>query len=160
MSNCFFDDKGGNLGFSWDGLFEEPKEAYDKYHMDKKQYDDDLMRKAIKNVEAGNYSVLGSKFGKLIQKEANLIGKNFDDKIVGTGKKSNCQDWASRVRKEYKRLFKELPESEQKRIKTECKEREISDDEFLFNTTSFKKCIRLKLTYNHLMLAYILNNQF
>jgi len=61
----FDDDKGENLGFSWDGLFEEPKEAYDKYHMDKKQYDDDLMRKAVKNVKAGDYSVLGNKFFRL-----------------------------------------------------------------------------------------------
>ena len=120
----FDDDKGENLGFSWDGLFEEPKEAYDKYHMDKKQYDDDLMRKAVKNVKAGDYSVLGNKIGKIIQKAARLFGKNFDDKLVGNGKKNNCQDWASRVRKEYYRLFKELPESEQKRIKSECKKRE------------------------------------
>ena len=119
----FDDDKGGNLGFSWDGLFEESKKSYDKYHMDKKQYDD-LMRKAVNNVEAGEYSVVGSKIGKLIQNVAKLFGKKVDDKIVGNGKKNNCQDWASRVRKEYTRLFKELPKEEQKRIKAECKERE------------------------------------
>ena len=120
----FDDDKGGNLGFSWDGLFEESKKSYDKYHMDKKQYDDDLMRKAVNNVEAGEYSVVGSKIGKLIQNVAKLFGKKVDNKIVGNGKKNNCQDWASRVRKEYTRLFKELPKEEQKRIKAECKERE------------------------------------
>ena len=120
----FDDDKGGNSGFSWDGLFEKPKEAYDKYHMENKQYDDDLMRNAVKNVETGNYSVLGSKLGKFIQKVARLFGKDFDVKLVGNGKKNNCQDWASRVRKEYSRLFNALPESEQNRIKNECKERE------------------------------------
>lgn len=92
--------------------------------MDKKQYDDDLKRKAVKNVKTGDYSVLGNKIGKIIQKAARLFGKNFDDKLVGNGKKNNCQNWASRVRKEYYRLFKELPESEQKRIKSECKKRE------------------------------------
>ena len=123
--HLFFDDEqGGNLGFSWEGLFEEPKENYDEYYMDKNQYDDDLIREAIKNVEVGEYSVIGSKIGKLIQNIAKLFGKKVNDKIVGNGKKNNCQDWASRVRKEYNRLFNELPESEQNRIKAECKERE------------------------------------
>lgn len=121
----FFDDpKGGNIGFSWDGLFEEPQSSYEIYHMNKKQYDDDLMRKAIKNVEVGEYSVIGGKSGKVIQNIAKIFGKKVDEKIIGKGKKNNCQDWASRVRKEYNRLFKELPKEEQKRIKTECKERE------------------------------------
>ena len=74
--HLFFDDEqGGNLGFSWEGLFEEPKENYDEYYMDKNQYDDDLIREAIKNVEVGEYSVIGSKIGKLIQNIAKLFGK-------------------------------------------------------------------------------------
>ena len=55
----FFDDaKGGSIGFGWDGTFEEPEEEYNKYHMDKKQYDDSLMRKAVENVETGDYSII------------------------------------------------------------------------------------------------------
>ena len=44
--------------------------------------------------------------------------------IIGNGKKNNCQDWASNVRKEYKHLLKELPKEKQKEIKKECKKRE------------------------------------
>ena len=121
----FFDDeKGGNLGFSWDGLFEEPLTEYKNYHMNKKQYDDNLMRKATSNIEEGKYSVLGSTVGKFIKKVAKFFRRNFDDKLIGNGKKNNCQDWASKVRKEYNRLFKELPKKEQNRIKDECKKRE------------------------------------
>ena len=121
----FFDDeKGGNLGFSWNGLFEEPLTEYKNYHMNKKQYDDNLMRKATSNIEEGKYSVLGSTIGKFIKKVAKFFRRNFDDKLIGNGKKNNCQDWASKVRKEYNRLFKELPKTEQNRIKDECKKRE------------------------------------
>ena len=120
----FDDDSGDNVGFGWEGLFKESADNLDNYHMDKKQYDDDLMRKAVDNVETGDYSVLGEKTGKLLKKGAKAFGKDIDDKIVGKGKKNNCQDWASRVRKEYNRLFKELPKEEQKRIKAECRKRE------------------------------------
>lgn len=88
------------------------------------------MRIAVNNVEIGDYSVLGYYDGKLIKKIANMVGKDFDDKLVGKGDKNNCQDWADKVRKEYARLFKELPKTEQKRIKRECKkyEKEIKNE--------------------------------
>ena len=92
--------------------------------MNKKQYDDNLMRKATSNIEEGKYSVLGSTVGKFIKKVAKFFRRNFDDKLIGNGKKNNCQDWASKVRKEYNRLFNELPKTEQNRIKDECKKRE------------------------------------
>jgi hypothetical protein len=53
--------------------------------MDGTHYDDALMREALKNVQDGNYSLLG----------------------WGPGPKNNGQDWADRLRKEYERLQKE-----------------------------------------------------
>ena len=66
-----------------------------QYHQ-KKYYDDDLMRKAEKNVNMTNYIVIGK----------------------------NCQNYANRLRKEYNRLFKQLPKNEQQRILQEKKKTE------------------------------------
>ncbi|MBQ1971306.1 MAG: RHS repeat-associated core domain-containing protein [Treponema sp.] len=124
--HLFFDDgTNDNLGFSWDGLFKESTDQYQNYYMDEKQYDDELMRQAVANVEEGNYSAIGSRVGNFINKIAKLFGKNLSEKIIGEGKKNNCQDWASNVRKEYNKLLKELPKTEQNRIKEECKKREV-----------------------------------
>lgn len=81
----FFDDGSGkNIGFGPEGRFSE--DATGKgYRYDDKHYDDDLIREALKNIEDGDYSLLG----------------------IGGKKKNNCQDWADRLRSEYDRLRKQ-----------------------------------------------------
>ena len=84
--HLFFEDKmGGNIGFGPNGRFSENPRGRN-YRMRGKHYNDALMRQAVQNIGDGDYSLLG-------------IGKGV--------KKNNCQDWSSRVRKEYKRLEKE-----------------------------------------------------
>ncbi len=81
----FFDDgSGDNIGFGPEGRYsEDPKGR--NYRMGRKHYDDALMREALKNVQDGDYSLLGR----------------------GVGRKNNCQDGASRLRREYRRLERE-----------------------------------------------------
>ncbi len=80
----FFEDvSGDNVGFGPDGRFNENPEGKG-YRLDGKHYDDALMREALKNVQDGNYNLLG----------------------WGSGPKNNCQDWADRLRAEYDRLQK------------------------------------------------------
>lgn len=62
------------------------------YRYDDKHYDDDLIRKALKNIRDGEYSLLG------------IDGK----------KKNNCQDWADRLRSEYDRLRKQKQGTQKK----------------------------------------------
>jgi RHS repeat-associated protein len=111
----FFDDgSGDNVGFGWTGRFSDNPD--NGYRMDDKQYDDDLMRKAVGNVNDGEYSLLGGKVGKALNKILGLFGKHIDEKIIGNGEKNNCQDWADRVRDEYNKLFESLPKEEQEKI--------------------------------------------
>jgi hypothetical protein len=75
----FFEDglSPSNVGFfKGDGLHtdEDPSE----YHMDPTHYDDNLMRKAMKNVNPGHYKLFGN----------------------------NCQTYADKLRAEYNRLLK------------------------------------------------------
>ena len=121
----FFDDgSGDNYGFGWsqdnEGLFSETN--IDDYVMDNKYYDDNLIRKAMENVETKKYSLLGSKNGNELDKIAHIFGKNIAEEFIGDGEKYNCQDWASDVRKEYKKLYKELSKEEKKIIKDVEKE--------------------------------------
>jgi RHS repeat-associated protein len=75
----FFDDgSGDNVGFGPHGRFSEDPSGKD-YRYDNAQYDDALMREALKNVQDGEYS-------------------NWP------WNKDNCQDWADRLRKEYNKL--------------------------------------------------------
>ena len=77
----FFEDvSGDNIGFGPKGRFSEDPNRKG-YRYDNRHYDDNLMREALKNVEDGEYSLLG--FGK---------------------PKNNCQDWADRLREEYHHL--------------------------------------------------------
>ncbi len=81
----FFEDgTGDNIGFFDDNIVGSEDPTGRNYRYDDKHYDDDLMRQALGNVEKGEYSLLG----------------------VGELKKNNCQDWATRLRKEYRRLKK------------------------------------------------------
>ena len=91
----FFEDGSDeNIGFGPDGRFSE--DPTDKgYRYDDKHYDDDLMREALKNVEDGDYSLLG----------------------WGEKDKNNCQDWADRLREEYHKLEKEKKAQEKKQNK-------------------------------------------
>ena len=86
------------------------------------EYDDNLIRKAMENVETKKYSLLGSKNGNELDKIAHIFGKNIAEEFIGDGQKYNCQDWASDVRKEYKKLYKELSKEEKKIIKDVEKE--------------------------------------
>lgn len=81
----FFEDGSEeNIGFGPGGRFSE--DPTDKgYRYDDKHYDDDLMREALRNIEDGDYSMLG----------------------FGEKKKNNCQDWAERLREKYYRLEEE-----------------------------------------------------
>jgi hypothetical protein len=123
--HLFFDDGTGyNVGFGWTGRFSE-RTSGKNYKMNTKMYDDALMYKAIKNVVDGEYSLLGEFDGKLLNNFRKLTGqKPLEDRIIGKGKKNNCQDWASKVRKEYNKLFKALSKEERTRIKAELKIKE------------------------------------
>ena len=129
--HLFFDDeKGGNIGFGWNGTFSEKSD--DGYELEKRLYDDTIMRKAVKNVTAKGllYSLIGEKLGKQLNKILKKLGyKELDSAIIGTGNKFNCQDWISAVRAEYYKIFKSLPKEEQKKIKKELKlkEKEMFD---------------------------------
>ncbi|MCX5951905.1 MAG: DUF6531 domain-containing protein, partial [Cyanobacteria bacterium] len=79
-----FDD-GTNIGFGPDGRFSETDpNTLSKYRRDSGDYDDSIMREAMKNVNNKPYWVIP-------------FGPNTD----------NCQEWAERVREEYERIKKE-----------------------------------------------------
>ena len=82
----FFDDgkSPSNLGFFSDSQV-RPDSAVNlpRYSCRRGKYDDCIMREAVKNVPGGQYCLLGK---------------------PGSVEKNNCQDWASRVRKEYNRI--------------------------------------------------------
>ncbi|MBI4847383.1 MAG: hypothetical protein HY808_02220 [Nitrospirae bacterium] len=78
----FFEDgTGENIGFGLKGRFSEDP-AGRGYRYENKHYDDDLMRKALKNIKDREYSNL-------------------------PWKKNNCQDWADSLRQEYESLKRE-----------------------------------------------------
>ncbi len=74
----FFGDEGA---FNEPGTVrpDDPTNLEEYWRADPKTYDDALLRQAVENVGAGNYCLFGS----------------------------NCQDWADKVREEYKRLEEE-----------------------------------------------------
>jgi RHS repeat-associated protein len=80
----FGDGSGENVGFGPDGRFsEDPKGLGYVYDWTRTRiYDDDIIREALKNLQDGEYSLLG----------------------IGPLEKNNCQDWADRLREEYKRI--------------------------------------------------------
>jgi RHS repeat-associated protein len=79
----FFEDaSGGNVGFGPHGRFTEDPTGRG-YRPEGTHYDDARMRRALQNISDGSYS--------------NLLWK----------KKNNCQDWADRLRAEYRRLEQE-----------------------------------------------------
>ena len=86
----FFEDgSGDNIGFRNNERFpEDPNELINLgYRYEDKQYDDDIMREALKNVKDGLYS-----------------------SVI-----NNCQDWSDRLRKEYDRLEqKKLKQAKQR----------------------------------------------
>jgi RHS repeat-associated protein len=76
--HIFFEDKReGDIGFGPQGRFSG--EDRSKYKISEEYYDDSLLREAIKNVKDGKYHWYWN----------------------------NCQDWAEKVRREYRRLQKE-----------------------------------------------------
>jgi len=83
----FFEDGqlDPNLGYFGDGKVRPDDPAnLSQYKCKSKKYDDDLMRKAVRNVQPKPYNLLGD---------------------GGSGaNKYNCQDWADAVRREYRRL--------------------------------------------------------
>jgi RHS repeat-associated protein len=75
----FFEDgSGDNIGFAPGGRFSEDPTGLG-YRTGSEHYDDDIMREALKNVKDGEYSL-------------------FDN---------NCQDWAERLRDEYRKILEE-----------------------------------------------------
>jgi RHS repeat-associated protein len=85
----FFEDGSGeNIGFGPNGRFNEDPSGKG-YRLSGEHYNDALIREALKNVQDGNYSLLG----------------------WGPDPKNNCQDWADRLRAEYERLQKERKEN-------------------------------------------------
>lgn len=101
--HLFFDDgTGDNVGFGPDGRFSEDNPKNMGYRHQEIYYDDDLMRKALDNVEDGEYS---------------LLGRN----------KNNCQDWADRVREEYERIYNQLSDQEKTKIDLNVKKLEIKN---------------------------------
>ncbi|HSB02738.1 MAG TPA: RHS repeat-associated core domain-containing protein [Anaerolineales bacterium] len=94
----FFEDRKNpsNIGFFDDGTLKtEPNPT--GYRNRSSKYDDDIMRKAVQNVELRPYCLLGK---------------------PGSTEKFNCQNWASEVRKEYRRLMNDLKIKKEK----ECQE--------------------------------------
>jgi len=72
----FFEDgTGDNIGFGPNGRYSEDPRGKN-YKCGRKHYDDDLMREALRNVKDGEYNFF----------------------------RNNCQHWASRLRKEYRKL--------------------------------------------------------
>ena len=96
----FDDETIDNLSFSLGKLFQESSNPNSSYHINKKQYDNDLMCKAIENIP---------------------------DELEEDEAKNNCEAWAKKVKAEYDRLFSELTIDEQNRINQKCK---ISEKKF------------------------------
>ena len=90
----FFEDEKtpSNVGFFDDGTLKEEANPTG-YRCKSRSYNDCIMRKAVDNIPLRPYC---------------LIGK------AGSVEKFNCQDWASEVRKEYKRLVNDP------QVKEEC----------------------------------------
>lgn len=81
----FFEDgkSPSNIGFFDDGTLKEEKNPTGYRSCRSEKYNDCIMRKAVDNVPGGFYCLLGK---------------------PGSVEKFNCQDWADKVREEYKRL--------------------------------------------------------
>ncbi len=73
--HLFFEDKDENVGFFPEEVVWN-SEYKSKYKLSSTHYDDDLMRKALRNVKKKNYNL--------------IINPKF-----------NCQDWGDEVREEY-----------------------------------------------------------
>jgi len=72
----FYDDgSGNNVGFFTNGPGKDKQIGNKKYQLENKRYDDDLMRDTVQAVDAGEYNLLTN----------------------------NCQDYADKLRKQYKR---------------------------------------------------------
>jgi hypothetical protein len=86
----FFSDDGSNVGFFGDSTIGPDKKfGPQDYACEGRQYDDDTLRRAVKDVgHPGPYS---------------LLGDTFFDKLFGVGQ-NNCQDWTDEVLAEYERL--------------------------------------------------------
>lgn len=84
----FFEDNKypSNIGFFDDGTLKTELNPTG-YRNRSGKFDDDIMRKAVQKVELRPYCLLGK---------------------PGSINKFNCQDWATEVRKEYRRLMNDL----------------------------------------------------
>ncbi|WP_144299176.1 hypothetical protein [Treponema pedis] len=83
--------------------------------MEKRLYDDTIMRKAVKNITVKGllYSLVRRKLGKQLNKILKKTGyKELDSAIISSGDKFNCQDWIGAVKAEYDKIFKSLPKEE------------------------------------------------
>ena len=94
--HIFFDD-GTNIGYTNTGLFSETSNK--GYKCSNIHYDDKIMKEAVKNVKARTTKKYSSTKNKLI--ENNSLDFGGDNYNVFT---NNCQDFATEVEKEYKRL--------------------------------------------------------
>ena len=71
----FEDGSKEDIGFFQDGVRPDTKKNLDRYEMEDKRYDDDLMRESLSKVEPGKYKKLTN----------------------------NCQDFTEQLRKQYKK---------------------------------------------------------
>ena len=88
--HIFFDD-GSNIGYSGDGLFDEPKSS--NYTCKEQKYDDEKMKKAVEKVKNEPDSLLFPNNGK----------KQYGDHNYGVFV-NNCQDFVTEVLSEYNKI--------------------------------------------------------
>ena len=128
--HLFSDDGSGfNIGWTWGDYTFTEKEG-SNYTKIPKYYDDELIKQAVKNVEESEQK----RNNKKRDKQYSLAGKllnNFllkhgfiDKEKVGhkDAKKNNCQDYCTKIRREYNKLYRKLPKEKKVEIKKRAKE--------------------------------------
>ena len=125
------DDSGFNIGWTWGDYTFKTAETKE-YTKTIKYFDDNLIKQAVANIQesrqtrknkvrAAHYSLAGNGLNNFLVKNGFI-----DPSMVGhkNEKKNNCQDYASKIRKEYYRLYWKLSSAERREIRKTAREYE------------------------------------
>ena len=128
--HLFSDDGSGfNIGWTWGDYTFTEKEG-SNYTKIPKYYDDELIKQAVKNVEESEQK----RNNKKRDKQYSLAGKFLNNFLLKHGfidkgkvghkdaKKNNCQDYCTKIRREYNKLYRKLPKEKKEEIKKRAKE--------------------------------------
>lgn len=125
------DDSGFNIGWTWGDYTFKTAETKE-YTKTIKYFDDNLIKQAVANIQESrqtrknkvrdaHYSLAGNGLNNFLVKNGFI-----DPSMVGhkKEKKNNCQDYASKIRKEYYRLYWKLSSAERREIRKTAREYE------------------------------------